>query len=63
VLNAFQAGATKVSVSASANRQQNLNYIEIADNGPGLPNKVKEHLFEPFQGSVAPGSASPLLAI
>lgn len=63
VLNAFQAGATKVSVSASANQQQNLNSIEIADNGPGLPNKVKEHLFEPFQGSARVGGTGLGLAI
>jgi signal transduction histidine kinase len=63
VLNAFQAGATKVSVTASANERRNLNSIEIADNGPGLPNKVKEHLFEPFQGSARVGGTGLGLAI
>jgi signal transduction histidine kinase len=63
VLNAFQAGATKVSVTAAANEQKNLNSIEIADNGPGLPNKVKEHLFEPFQGSARVGGTGLGLAI
>jgi len=63
VLNAFQAGATKVSVSASADEQRNLNSIDIADNGPGLPNKVKEHLFEPFQGSARVGGTGLGLAI
>jgi signal transduction histidine kinase len=63
VLNAFQAGATKVSVAASANVELNENTIEIADNGPGLPNKVKEHLFEPFQGSARVGGTGLGLAI
>lgn len=63
VLNAFQAGATKVSVTAAANEQKNLNSIEIADNGQGLPNKVKEHLFEPFQGSARVGGTGLGLAI
>lgn len=63
VLNAFQAGATKVSVSASTNADQTESSIEIADNGPGLPNKVKEHLFEPFQGSARVGGTGLGLAI
>ena len=37
--------------------------IAIADTGPGLPPKAREHLFEPFQGSVRKGGAGLGLAI
>jgi signal transduction histidine kinase len=37
--------------------------IEIADTGPGLPAKAREHLFEAFQGSGRSGSTGLGLAI
>lgn len=49
ILNAFQAGAMKVSVAADT--QGYTTRIEIEDNGPGLAERVREHLFQPFQGS------------
>jgi signal transduction histidine kinase len=61
VLNAFQAGATKVAVTAQADAE--MTSIEVADNGPGLPAKVREHLFEPFQGSTRVGGTGLGLAI
>ena len=36
---------------------------EAHDNGPGLPAKVREHLFEPFQGSTRVGGTGLGLAI
>ena len=61
VLNAFQAGATKVAVTAQADAE--MTSIEVADNGPGLPAKVRAHLFEPFQGSTRVGGTGLGLAI
>jgi len=61
VLNAFQAGATKVAVSAQADAE--MTSIEVADNGPGLPERVRAHLFEPFQSSTRVGGAGLGLAI
>lgn len=61
VLNAFQAGATKVTVSADV--ADETVSIEIADNGPGLPPRIREHLFEPFQGSGRVGGSGLGLAI
>lgn len=61
VLNAFQASATKVSVSARGDGD--TTSIEIADNGPGLPAKVREHLFQPFQGSTRVGGTGLGLSI
>ncbi len=37
--------------------------IEVADTGPGLPPRAREHLFTPFQGGVAKGGAGLGLAI
>ena len=40
-----------------------MRSIEVADNGPGLPAKVREHLFQPFQGSSRVGGTGLGLAI
>ncbi len=61
ILNAFQAGATKVSVAAET--QGETTRIEIEDNGPGLPDRVREHLFQPFQGTTRVGGSGLGLAI
>jgi signal transduction histidine kinase len=37
--------------------------VLIADNGPGLPERAKEKLFQPFAGSSRPGGAGLGLAI
>ena len=37
--------------------------IRVSDNGPGLPPKAQEHLFQPFQGNVRKGGAGLGLAI
>jgi signal transduction histidine kinase len=37
--------------------------LEVADTGPGIPEKVKERLFEPFAGSSKPGGNGLGLAI
>jgi signal transduction histidine kinase len=37
--------------------------IEVADTGPGLPDKAREHLFEAFQGSTRVGGTGLGLAI
>lgn len=43
--NAFEAGARRVTVSAERGE---AIVITIADDGPGLPAKVREALFSPF---------------
>ena len=37
--------------------------ISIADNGPGMPETAKAHLFEPFKGSNKPGGSGLGVAI
>jgi signal transduction histidine kinase len=44
--NAFQAGARTVTVAAESG--DGGIALLVADDGPGLPAKVREHLFKPF---------------
>src|SRR5690606_26358858 len=37
--------------------------VSIADNGPGMPETAKAHLFEPFKGSNKPGGSGLGVAI
>jgi signal transduction histidine kinase len=48
--NAVQAldGRTDASIRVDAQRQNNKVAIDIADNGPGVPEAVLPSLFEPF---------------
>jgi len=41
----------------------NAVHIDIADNGPGLPDEAIEHLFEPFKGTRKPGGSGLGIAI
>ena len=47
--NALGAGATEVNIIGRASKGS--LELRIEDDGPGLPKKAKEHLFQPFQGS------------
>src|SRR5262245_61384065 len=59
--NALQSGASRVDVTARAMDGRIL--IAIADNGPGLPPRARDRLFEPFAGSARPGGTGLGLAI
>lgn len=63
--NAVEAGATRVAIGgrleSSATSKRVI--IEIADNGPGLPEAVRQHLFQPFAGSARHGGTGLGLAI
>ncbi len=59
--NAAEAGAERVRVSAR--REEGIQVIGIADDGPGLPPKAQARLFEPFAGSARPGGTGLGLAI
>jgi len=51
------------SVEIRAWRDAGATVIEVHDNGPGLPARAREHLFEPFRGSARAGSTGLGLAI
>ncbi len=50
-------------VTVSLTRTRDVSLVRIADNGPGLPERVQERLFQPFAGSGRPGGTGLGLAI
>jgi signal transduction histidine kinase len=67
--NSLQAMATNretamVSrLSVSAERHGSVSRIDVADTGPGLPQKARENLFSAFRGSARSGGTGLGLAI
>jgi signal transduction histidine kinase len=57
--NANRAGVIAVSLDQS----EEVSLIRIADNGPGVPERVRARLFQPFSGSGRPDGAGLGLAI
>lgn len=54
-----QQGRIEVSLEATPNAA----VIRVSDNGPGIPDRVRERLFQPFAGSGRPDGAGLGLAI
>ncbi|MGR3270243.1 sensor histidine kinase [Thalassococcus profundi] len=50
-------------IRVAARAEDTAWVIEVADTGPGLPPKAREHLFQPFQGGVRKGGSGLGLAI
>ena len=68
VRNAVQAiegneDSARGDVSVRAHRDGRKVSIEISDDGPGVPAKARQHLFEAFQGSTRKGGTGLGLAI
>lgn len=61
IRNAVEAGASQVTVRAHS--EAGLITIEIADDGPGLPEQAQANLFRPFTGSARRGGTGLGLAI
>jgi signal transduction histidine kinase len=64
--NAGAAGATRIAIGARADNEDEETrriVIDVADNGPGLPENVRQRLFQPFAGSPRDGSTGLGLAI
>jgi signal transduction histidine kinase len=55
--------ASEGVVRLSAHRDGPNAVIAVKDNGPGIPRKAREHLFEAFQGSARPGGTGLGLVI
>jgi len=72
VRNAIQALETQQSenpgspdgkITLRAAREGSVTMVEIRDNGPGVPNQVREHLFQAFQSAARSGGTGLGLAI
>ena len=60
--NAAEAGAHGIRIEARGTADGAVA-IEIADDGPGIPEKAVDRLFQPFAGSAKPGGSGLGLAI
>jgi two-component system nitrogen regulation sensor histidine kinase GlnL len=58
----FQHGM-RVAVPGSASRLDLPLFVAIRDNGPGIPEDIKPHLFEPFVTSKSTGSGLGLALV
>lgn len=69
VRNAIEAvegqrhGAPGGEIGVKAWRNARRVFVEVRDNGPGVPKKAREHLFEAFTGSQRKGGTGLGLAI
>lgn len=66
--NAFEAGATRVEIAARREGGEDdagggRILIEVSDNGPGLPPRARDKLFQPFAGTGRAGGTGLGLAI
>jgi signal transduction histidine kinase len=53
----------KGRVTVSLSRTGEASVVRVADNGPGVPDRARERLFQPFAGSSRPDGAGLGLAI
>lgn len=50
-------------IRITGRREGAVTILEVADTGPGVPEKARQHLFEAFQGSLRSGGSGLGLAI
>ncbi|WP_315812538.1 HAMP domain-containing sensor histidine kinase [Bradyrhizobium sp. SZCCHNR2028] len=58
---AADAGVRQIRITGC--REGGVAILEVSDTGPGVPAKVREHLFEAFRGAGRPGGSGLGLAI
>ena len=62
-LEVGESGGTRGHIRVSAVRNGNRVSIDVRDNGPGVPEKARAHLFQAFQGSARKGGTGLGLAV
>ncbi len=61
--NAAEALRDAGTISLSAQEANGYRQIKVSDDGPGIPDKALQHLFEPFAGSAKAGGTGLGLSI
>ena len=61
ILNSGHAGAGRITITGA--RDGNTIAIDVTDDGPGIPAKIRERLFQPFSASGRAGGTGLGLAI
>ena len=62
-LQALEQHEGKGNIRISGKRDGNRVVIEVTDDGPGVPQKARTHLFQAFQGSARAGGTGLGLAV
>jgi len=62
-LDAHASNERDATIRVDARREDSRVFIDVSDNGPGIPSAVRERLFLPFAGSARPGGSGLGLAI
>jgi signal transduction histidine kinase len=63
-LQAIEQGESIVGlIKVTAQRHEQRVTMEVSDNGPGVPEKARAHLFQAFQGSARKGGTGLGLAV
>lgn len=60
---AIEATGTPGRIEIDAGEEDQGWWISVTDTGPGLPERARDHLFQPFQGNVRKGGTGLGLAI
>lgn len=58
--NALDAVGTGGHVAVTARREGDRVVVEVADDGPGIPPEIREHIFEPFFSTKEVGKGAGL---
>jgi len=60
---AIEAAGDGGDITVSARDEAGQTVIRVADTGPGLPQKARDNLFQPFRGGVRQGGSGLGLVI
>jgi two-component system NtrC family sensor kinase len=60
VLNAYQAMGGRGRLEVSTSQMTDFVVVEVVDDGPGIPEGVISHIFEPFYTTKPPGQGTGL---
>lgn len=63
IINAIQNTPAGGKISVDAHRRGDMLLLQVSDNGPGIPDELRERLFEPFVTGRADGTGLGLAIV